>query len=353
MVSKEIDKLIELLGKYKDIYSKEEIINAVTSEGYSQKIAKEVVNILYSKKNNPKEITKEPEKMTIKEEVEDSAANLDAISEKKEENDFSEVDNLIMKMKEQVPKTTEVEVAKEQQKPDNIETKPVVPEIGKTVQPTTNIPAITEKKPENTQNNKDKDITQVPRRLRRFYRDTNKPEEASSSVQNTTDDGSRHYRERLKSIESEKSNSSGTVQDNIVDVIYTQVKDKTELNKPREEIERLTKEEVGRFRDRHNREPDKREEINQVVDNIFAQLARDEEVKKMMAPKDEEKPAEEKIKKENTEEKTTTPTSAGFDLNLDLSNFGGKGKINNADLQDLDLNLNLDLPTEKKKVEKK
>ncbi|MDD4983876.1 MAG: hypothetical protein PHH82_03510 [Candidatus ainarchaeum sp.] len=354
MASKEVENLVKLLQTYKNIYSTDEVIQAVMAEGYSRKIARDVIDELYGKGGKKQEIKNESKsKDKVNQNKEESGKDLTLTSkdlaptkapEPTVDSSFSEVDKLMSQLKNSIQLAPpEENLGEELSKLQEENIKLAEQEEKKTVEP--------DKVIENPQNYKDKDVSEIPRRLRRFYR-PGEPQDKEQSQATETDPSSRHYRERLKELKGkpntdEELETPRELRDNIIDVIYSQVKEKTDLNKPKEEIEKITEVEVERFRDRHNREPNQRGEINQIVDNIFTQLTRDEEIKKIQGT-GEDKPAEKDTKKEEKKEETNP-----FDLNMDLPNFNLDKKISDNDLGDLDLNLNLDLEPPKKKEEKK
>jgi hypothetical protein len=329
MASKEVENLVNLLGKYVDMYSEEEIIQAVIAEGYSRRIAKEVVEVLFKNKSKNQAKVEEKELTPASEPVLDN----------KEESstDFGEVNNLLAQMKQNVSMPTSTEEIAEEVTDDTGDKGVVVP-----------LQTKVEAKEENVQNQKDKDLSQVPRRLRRFYR------EPGSEEKLVTEDGGgeRHYRDRLKALQEGKEESPIPVKDSIIDVIYNQVREKTDIDRPKEEIARIAEQEVDRFRNRHNREPNKREEINEVVDNIFTQLTAPD-----LQAEEEKKYAESsgKVIEDNEtdekQEKKETTNSFGMDLNLPDFNLGNK--VDDSDLKDLDLNLDLSLEPKKEKKEEK
>ena len=348
MASKEVENLVKLLQTYKNIYSKDEVIQAVTAEGYSRKIARDVIDELYGKgrikqEEKPQEETKT--KLIAKKENTENQGKAETKSsipiENTQDPSFSEVDKLMDQLKSSIPAAPiEENLGEELNKLQEENVKLAETEEKNMAEP--------EKVVENPQNKKDKDVSEVPRRLRRFYR-SGEPQNTKQIQTPTEEQGSRHYRDRLKELQGrpEEAKTPRELHDNIVDVIYSQVKEKTDLNKPKEEIEKVTKDEVDRFRNRHNREPNQRGEINQIVDNIFTQLTRDEEIKKMQGTREDTSTEKDTKKEEKKEE------ASPFDLNMDLPNFNLDKKISDNDLGDLDLNLNLDLEPPKKKEEKK
>jgi len=353
MASKEVENLVKLLEKYKTIYSRDEVIKAVMAEGFSRKVARDVIDELYEKETKKKERREAETKAESKAEAkgkqmaEPNKANtkttgspLAPTNPPASEEHYSEVDKLLNQLKASIPTPPpEENVGEELNRLQEENVKLAKEEEKKAIE--------LEETVENPQNHKDKDVAEIPRRLRRFYRQ-------DEPVQQEQESGSRHYRDRLKELQGknepiQEEESHKELHDNIVDVIYNQVKEKTDLNKPKDEIEKITKDEVDRFRSRHNREPNMRGEMNQIVDNIFTQLTRDEELKKLQGQKEEEKKVEEKSPEKNKE------NASPFDLNLDLPNFNLDSKVSDSDLGDLDLNLNFDLnaPSEQKKKEEK
>lgn len=419
MASKEVDNLVKLLGKYTDMYSADEIMQAIIAEGYSHRTAKKVVEILFKNKKKTSKKTEEkqevkppvikaeeakeeeiptlestaqeltekeiPRPESIEEGLEEKEIPKPISIEQEESTDFSEVDKLLSQLKSQISFTSEPASEPSQEPEPELAPEPTQestqgstpePENKKEVKETEEdtkkvkeeppkrtvvIPLQPKKevKEKNVQNIMDKDLSQIPRRLRRFYRQSSeekqketekeKKEETTTEKPQEKPHEERHYKERLKSLQEEKKEKV-PLKDSITDIIYKQIREKTDIQKPREEIARITKQEVDRFRRRHNREPSKREEINEVVDNIFAQLTspdlRAEEEKKYAESTG--KAVEETKKEEKTEQKPIAP--AGLDLNLPSFELGSK--VSDSDLQDLDLNLDLNLDLTKKKEKK-
>jgi len=311
MESNEIKKIAEILKKHKTKYSKKEIEDAVKAEGYSIKETRLILEEIYKPEKKVTEKPKEEKKV-----------------EKPDE--FKEVDSLLNEMKASIPK---VNKPVQPQKPKIERPKPIIIK-----EPSNNVSE--KEEPVNVQNKEDLDFQNMPRRLRRFYR-----EQDETPVEGTE----KHYKHRLRELKEDKPEESN----NVVDIIYKQVKEKTDIDASREKIKEVTNNEISRFKERHNREPSKRDELNKVVDNIFTQLTTPN-----LQEQEEEKYAKTEGKPEKKEDiKNVEPAkkSNTFDLDLNLPDFGSNNKINSNDLNDLDLNLNLDLNLEpaKKKENKK
>lgn len=345
-MEKDIDMLYTLLEKHKDKYGRDDVIKAIIDEGYSKEIAQDVANKLYGSQktqNNEDKVATMLQKEVAKTKPVENPKD-QKITDKKElvkvQNYFEDVDKLLIELRELIPKQDiKIESEHKSSELNNAEQKTISNSVDPRIAKLTEEISSLEKEISTinsdmilTNDGKIIDLNNYPRREWRIYRENGKSlydvkytvlrekkrelKELQRNIEQGTEQNEvRRHRDEKKEevIDTPKRNRNGQNKENddVVDIIYEQVK-----NNPDAQSKSF-----GEIKEQ------KKEDVRKALEEAK------EDTKKKLEDDDEQ-------------------TDIGFeDLNLDLD----KNIDTDLSLEGIDdLNLNLDLEDDgsKKKTKK-
>lgn len=376
---REIDKLVEILGKQVGKYNEKQIKGAILAEGYEEDVALQVLDKLFPKQAKPETVVeikplKEEPKPTEqpKETQRPTRPNVqkqEIVPETKvdvEKQDYyTEVNYLLNQLK-----TLNTIKKPEIQTPNLIKQDPIVTQTNTITKPNGDVNAQIELKKQELQKIKieNDDDTKIilndgkiinlndyPRREWRNYRDNGK------TIAESKEEQIQKLRNDIYALKRQSGRGNEVIQEeNISQKIKERVKQRSHGRIPENKLDLASRDEAEKLREKYKDAEVERQDLDTAADNIYIQMMKnpniygdepnteDNKTDKQINNKNTGNKQDEKKKENKTNELNTDEFNLDSNFSLDSSNIDNNNNSNDLG-NEFDLGLNLDDDKDKKK----
>jgi len=386
---KEIDKLVEILGKQTSKYNEKQIKNAILAEGYDEDTATAVINKLFPKGKEDNNKGKAQEQKEIKQEQKQETKQDNKATIEKQEPKIAIIEKQDLSLDpDKQDYYKEVNYLLDQLKSLNSVKKPELSNPNMNIQNTTASQIITNKQETKTNSDLNSQIDSKKQELLKIKI------ESDDNIKIQTTDGKiinlndyprrewRNYRDKGKTLAEAKEEQMQKLrndiyalkkqagrgnevqqEENISQKIKERVRQKSHGRIPEKRLEIESQNEAEKLREKYKDKEVERQDLDTAADNIYIQMTKNpniyDDASEENKTDDKKEPENKKTITKQDTKKETQKNDNEFDLGLNLdsgnSDFNLSSDLNTQnDLgNEFDLGLNLNDDSDKNKKEKK